>query len=399
MTPFSRTPEASACAGFEVWGKVPDPDALAQMQEACRLPVAVSGVLLPDAHVGYGLPIGGVLAARRAVIPYAVGMDIACRMCLSVFDEPPERLPRKMDTLCAALEHGTAFGVGAYFSPARSHAVMDEDWSFSPVLRRNKDLAWKQLGTSGAGNHFAEFGLLQIFPGVSGLAPGGYTALLTHSGSRGVGGRAAKYYSRMAAELRPGYKKLAWLDEDSPEGREYWRAMSLMGRYSAANHELIHRAVSELSGLQPVACIRNHHNFAWKMDLPGLGRVIVHRKGATPAGRGELGIMPGSMSSPAYVVEGLGNSRSLFSASHGAGRRMSRKQAAKRFDRRQVRNELRAKGIRVLSAGLDEAPGAYKDIDQVLADQSDIVRAVARFEPKIVKMAPGRGGWNLQSDL
>jgi tRNA-splicing ligase RtcB len=161
--------------------------------------------------------------------------------------------------------------------------------------------------------------------------------------------------------------------------------MSLMGEYAAANHDVIHRLVSQLVGAEIVAGVENHHNFAWQEEHAGK-ELIVHRKGATPAGVGVLGIIPGSMADPAFVVRGKGQAESLRSASHGAGRRMSRRQARDTYNWKSVQNDLAKKGVTVLSAGADEVPYAYKRIEEVMAQQQDLVEIVARFDPKIVKM-------------
>lgn len=378
-------------APYTRWGEDLDATAVAQMEHACELPVAVAGALMPDAHVGYGLPIGGVLATEGAVIPYAVGMDIACRMKLSVYDLPPAQLEQRGQRLTEVLNRETRFGLGASFRTRREHAVMDEDWATSPVTGRLKDKAWSQLGTSGSGNHFVELGLLSLEEPELGLAPGTYLALLSHSGSRGVGGAVAQHYSRLAKdlhpELPPQLQRLAWLSLGREVGQEYWRAMTLMGAYAAANHALIHRHVAAALGATVVLDVENHHNFAWREVHDGR-EVIVHRKGATPAGEGVLGIIPGSMGAPGYVVRGRGVAASLDSASHGAGRRMSRTEAKKRFTWDDARRVLDARGVTLISAGLDEVPMAYKDIDQVMAAQRDLVEAIAKFEPKLVKMAP-----------
>ncbi len=380
-------------APCRIWGSGIEPTALQQMKNACSLPVAVAGALMPDAHQGYGLPIGGVLATANAVIPYAVGVDIACRMKLSVYDLPPDALETQPDRLERALERETRFGVGAEFKERRQDAVMDEDWSFSPVVRRFKDKAWAQLGTSGSGNHFVEFGLLTLPRADLGLEPGVYLALLSHSGSRGTGAEVAGYYSRLARELHPELPHelhhLAWLDLSSHAGEEYWRAMQLMGHYAAANHRLIHLHMARHLGAQVLSDVENHHNFAWREHHLGQD-VIVHRKGATPAGTEMLGIIPGSMGTPGFVVRGKGNAASLRSAAHGAGRRMSRTAAKQQFTWRDIEAFLARSGVRVLSAGIDEAPMAYKDIEEVMAAQQDLVEPVARFDPKLVRMSgPG----------
>jgi len=379
---------------YRTWGDDIDEMAHAQMREACKLPHASGAALMPDAHLGYGLPIGGVLALEGAVVPYAVGVDIACRMKLSVLDMSLDSLDDRFDDYCRALEKGTRFGVGSAHKKPQDHHVMDENWNITKVTRQSKDKAWQQLGTSGSGNHFVEFGVLTIGEDDAAddafeLEPGEYVALLSHSGSRGAGAAVCSTYSNIARTKLPkkyeALKNLAWLTLDSEEGQEYWEAMNLMGRYAAANHEVIHRLVSELVGAQIVTGVENHHNFAWKEMHQGR-EMIVHRKGATPAGEGVLGVIPGSMGTPGFVVRGKGEASSFDSASHGAGRCMSRKKANDTFRIQNTRQELKAKGVHILSAGSDEVPGVYKDIHEVMAAQSDLVDIVGRFDPMIVKM-------------
>ena len=389
------------------WGTGLEPDAVGQMQAAMRLPVAVAGALMADAHVGYGLPIGGVLATEGVVIPYAVGVDIACRMKLSVLDLSPEWLDTKADRLTRALEAETRFGVGAEFGkrgdPSRSrpreHPVLDDDWSVSPVTHKHRDRARVQLGTSGSGNHFVEFGTFTVAADEAarlGLAGGGtFLALLSHSGSRGTGAAVCDHYSRLAMDrcrdLPGAMRHLAWLALDSDAGGEYWAAMNLMGRYAAANHACIHRHVVAHLGAEVLLDVENHHNFAWEEEHEIDGtrrRVIVHRKGATPAGEGVLGIIPGSMAAPGFLVRGRGVAGALHSASHGAGRRMSRTKARETYRWKEIRPLLEERGVRLISAGIDEVPHAYKDIHAVMAAQADLVETVARFDPRLVKMAP-----------
>ncbi len=396
---------------YRQWGEGLEHEAVMQMERACLLPVSVAGALMPDAHVGYGLPIGGVLATDNAVIPYAVGVDIACRMKMTVLDIPVRDLEQKQDRLARAIEAETRFGVGATFKHRREHEVMDADWSVSGVTRQNKDRAWAQLGTSGSGNHFVEFGLFtaheEIAPArtLSGQSPakmpaalpaGTYVALLSHSGSRGTGAAVCDHYSKLAfgrcrSALPSELLRLAWLPLDSEEGQEYWSAMELMGRYAAANHWCIHHHIARHLGARVLLDLENHHNFAWKEKhvIGGVEReVVVHRKGATPAGRGVLGIIPGSMATPGFVVSGKGNAESLDSASHGAGRAMSRKAANEKFNWKDVNRFLKQQGVTLISAGLDEVPMAYKNIRDVMAAQHDLVTVLGEFMPKLVKMAP-----------
>ena len=380
---------------YRQWGENLEHDAVMQMEKACLLPVSVAGALMPDAHVGYGLPIGGVLATDNVVIPYAVGVDIACRMKMTVLDLPLRDLERKQDRLTRAIEAETRFGVGANFKERRVHDVLDADWSVSPVTKRFKDKAWSQLGTSGSGNHFVEFGVFTVKEKLGELAPGEYLALLSHSGSRGTGAAVCDHYSKLAIEQFPDLpselKRLAWLALDSQEGREYWDAMELMGHYAAANHACLHRHIAANLGAQVLLDVENHHNFAWKERhvIDGVEReVVVHRKGATPAGAGVLGIIPGSMASPGFVVRGKGNAESLNSASHGAGRVMSRKKANESLSWEKANRLLKERGVTLISAGLDEVPMVYKDIHTVMAAQSDLVEVLGQFDPKLVKMAP-----------
>ena len=201
-----------------------------------------------------------------------------------------------------------------------------------------------------------------------------------------------KHYSKIAMdqhiELPDHLKHLSWLDLDSDAGQEYWAAMNLMGEYASANHDRIHFHMREVLGAEVLVDIENHHNFAWKEEHFGED-VIVHRKGATPAGRGVLGLIPGSMASPTYIVRGLGNPESLNSAAHGAGRVMSRTKAFKTLDREKWMALMKKKGVTLLSAGLDEAPMVYKDINEVMNYQSDLVEPIAQFHPKMVRMAKG----------
>src|SRR5438093_9883274 len=358
----SPPPPRAEPVKYRQWGEGLEHDAVMQMEKACLLPVSVAGALMPDAHVGYGLPIGGVLATENAVIPYAVGVDIACRMKMTVLDIPVRDLEGKQDRLTRAIDAETRFGVGANFKHRREHEVMDADWSVSGATNQNKDRAWSQLGTSGSGNHFVELGLFTAHSKINDLEAGTYVALLSHSGSRGTGAAVCDHYSKIAfsqfKDLPNELKRLAWLSLDSQEGQEYWNAMELMGRYAAANHACIHRHIAENLEAQVLLDLENHHNFAWKEKhvIDGVEReVVVHRKGATPAGQGVLGIIPGSMASPGFVVSGKGNPESLDSASHGAGRAMSRKAVNEKFNWKDVNRFLKQQGVTLISAEIGRA--------------------------------------------
>jgi tRNA-splicing ligase RtcB (3'-phosphate/5'-hydroxy nucleic acid ligase) len=377
---------------FNVFGSEQiEQGALHQMYTAAKLPVSVAGALMPDAHAGYGLPIGGVLATENAVIPYGVGVDIGCRMCLSVFDVNPKELVQREHYFTRELNEATLFGSGAQFDRPADHEVMyRKEFDELGLLKGLQGRAWKQLGSSGSGNHFAEFGIVEITERdvVLGMAAGTYLGLLTHSGSRGLGASIANHYTKLAKQKRRlagDAQNLAWLALDEEAGAEYWMAMNLAGDYASACHHVIHDKIARQLGRQPIGRVENHHNFAWKEVHEGR-EVIVHRKGATPAGKDVLGIIPGSMASPGFIVKGKGVEASLSSASHGAGRVMSRTAALNSVTHKALNELLEKQGVKLIGGGLDEAPFAYKDIHAVMAAQKMLVAVVGTFYPKIVRM-------------
>ncbi|WP_337044866.1 RtcB family protein [Emticicia sp. 17c] len=368
--------------------------ALKQMKTALSLPISVAGALMPDAHQGYGLPIGGVLATTsNTVIPYAVGVDIACRMCLSVFDIRSDFFKRQPHLLQRTLTDNTKFGMGGEIAHKFDESVMDKvEWTATKVIRNLKDKAYRQLGSSGTGNHFVEWGIIEVLADDDLLAipKGEYLALLSHSGSRGFGGGVAEYYSKLAMQITRLPKEaahLAWLDMNTQEGQEYWIAMNLAGDYASANHHEIHNKIAKALGEQPIKRVENHHNFAWKDTLTDGTEVIVHRKGATPAGPNDLGIIPGSMADPGFIVRGRGATAALNSASHGAGRVMSRTKALNSITQSSLKKVLQEKDVHLIGGDLDEAPMVYKNIGTVIAAQTDLIDVLARFTPKIVRMA------------
>lgn len=377
---------------FSVFGQEHiEEGAMHQMYQAAKLPASVAGALMPDAHSGYGLPIGGVLATDNAVIPYGVGVDIGCRMCLSVFDIHPKELTDKESFFARELGEATLFGSGAQFMQAANHEVMDHELFFQlPMLKKLHGKAWKQLGTSGSGNHFAEFGIVEIADKdeTLGIEAGLYVGFLTHSGSRALGANIANHYTKLAISKRrlpQEAKNLAWLSLNEEEGIEYWNAMNLAGDYASACHHVIHAKIAKQLGRKPLKMVENHHNFAWKEQWEGR-EVIVHRKGATPAGKDVLGIIPGSMTADGFIVKGKGVAASVNSASHGAGRKMSRTRAIASVTDKQFKEELKKYGVKLLGGGLDESPFAYKDIHVVMQSQKALVDIVSKFTPKIVKM-------------
>jgi len=382
---------------YQIWGKeFIDAAALEQMQNASDLPISIQGALMPDAHVGYGLPIGGVLATEASkIIPYAVGVDIACRVKLSVFPISAHELEKHKKHFIKLLENNTHFGIGGKSREKIDSSLFDRKiWSEIPILKKMQSRAMDQLGTSGSGNHFVEFGIVKFKESLHEDIDinKNYLGLLSHSGSRGLGANIANHYSKIAMQesnLPKNLRHLAWLDINTEIGQEYWLAMNLAGDYASENHREIHDKMIRDINSNPILQVENHHNFAWKEELEDGEKVMVHRKGATPAGKGVLGFIPGTMSDPGYLVRGLGNKASINSAAHGAGRVLSRRKAKSSLDKKNWYKRLKDEGVHLLSAGLDEAPMAYKNIDKVMNAQKDLVEIVARFDPKIVKMADG----------
>ncbi len=388
----AETPLNEIGIEYNVFGaKHIEDGALAQMQIAAKLPVAVAGALMPDAHQGYGLPIGGVLATNNAIIPYAVGVDIGCRMCLSIFAIEPEQLKKREAYFQRELVDNTLFGAGREFATKTEHEVLDrKEFTEINFLKPLQHKALKQLGSSGSGNHFVEFGKVEITSNDNtfNLPIGNYVGLLTHSGSRGLGANIANHYTQIAMQqtvLPREAKHLAWMSLDTEEGMEYWLAMNLAGDYASACHHTIHAKIAKAIGEKPLEMVENHHNFAWKEMYNGQ-EVIVHRKGATPAAKNVLGIIPGSMTAPGFIVKGKGEPTSLNSASHGAGRKMSRSKALANITHEALRNELKEHGVKLIGGGLDEAPFAYKDINEVMQSQTNLVDVLGKFYPAIVQM-------------
>ncbi|WP_196884853.1 RtcB family protein [Aureivirga sp. CE67] len=378
---------------YKTFGKVQiEQGAIDQMETAMKLPVSKAGALMPDAHQGYGLPIGGVLATENAIIPYAVGVDIGCRMCMSIYDLPVSMLREEKRMFKDLLNVNTRFGRES-FENSMDHEILEhQTFQDIAIVKTLKDRAAKQIGSSGGGNHFVEFGIVEITDENNefDLPTGKYLGLLSHSGSRGMGAFIAKHYTNLAMQnckLPKEAKHLAWLDMNKQEGQEYWLAMNLAGDYASACHHQIHERMEKSLQATTLAMVENHHNFAWKeMDQFGNER-IVHRKGATPAGKGVLGVIPGSMTDPGFIVRGKGSILSLNSASHGAGRKMSRRKAESMLQKKDVKKFLKHHGVEVIGSGLDEAPMAYKDINEVMNYQSDLVDVIGTFQPKIVRMS------------
>lgn len=363
-----------------------------QMEMAMRLPISIAGVLMPDGCAGYGLPIGGVLATtENVVIPYAVGKDIGCRMSLTILDAGADYLKLYHDRIVEALINNTAFGLDGVLPFKQYHPVFDKsEFREIPILKKHREKAVRQLGSSGKGNHFVDICEVELTSNNAlGLSDGNYLAILSHSGSRGLGAGIADYYTAIAKDtcrLPRQAGPFAWLNLNSEAGQEYWKCMEIAGEYSAANHDSIHYNVAKALRLKPLVNVSNHHNFAWKDTLPDGRKVIIHRKGATPAHSAELGIIPGSMATPGYIVSGKGNVESLFSASHGAGRTMSRLDAKNSISRYALKKYLAENNVILIGGTTEEAPQAYKDINKVIESQEELVNIEGIIIPRIVRM-------------
>ncbi|EDP96912.1 RtcB family protein [Kordia algicida OT-1] len=362
-----------------------------QLYTALKLPIAKAGALMPDGHAGYGLPIGGVLAAKNAVIPYGVGVDIGCRMCLSIYDIPISYLEGHKDKYVNMLQEHTKFGGFETHKRINDHEIFERsEFKEIPTVKKLFKKAYTQLGSSGGGNHFVEFGIVDVSDEHNefNVPVGKYLGILSHSGSRGLGANIAKHYTKLAIKQTPlpgEAKNLAWLDLNTHDGQEYWLAMNLAGDYASACHHDIHKRLGKALGARPLAMVENHHNFAWKEIVNG-EELIIHRKGATPAQKGVLGIIPGSMTAPGFIVRGTGNKHSLQSASHGAGRQLSRRKAKQTITQSDIKKQLKDHGVTLIGGGIDEAPMAYKNIHHVMGNQTELVEVVGSFTPKIVRM-------------
>ena len=333
---------------------------------------------MPDSHQGYGMPIGGVIAADGVIIPNAVGVDIGCGM------GAVKTSTSGIDTDTLKLIMGRvheAIPVGF------NHHADAQDWEGfdrAPdlkIIQQELNSARKQLGTLGGGNHFIEFQQDEA----------GTLWVMLHSGSRNFGLKTANVYHKQAQVLCERWhvslpdKDLAFLPIIDQAGHDYYAAMSFCLDFAQASRDHMMQAVmgivSEVTGGSEVDRVNIHHNYA-SMENHFGKNVWVHRKGATRVQAGERGIIPGSMGSSSYIVEGLGNPDSFHSCSHGAGRKMGRKDAGRRLNLEEEQAKMAGivHGLRNAS-DLDEAPGAYKDIDQVMENQTDLVKIAVRLKP------------------
>ena len=376
---------------IKMWLDDIEEDALKQAINLANLPFAFSHIcLMPDAHVGYGMPIGGVLATNNVIIPNAVGVDIGCGMSavetnIKVDDLSREQLTKIMN------------GIRELVPLGFNHQKERQDESLMPqgfqidemeIVKRQYLAALKQLGTLGGGNHFIE---LQ-------RSDNGFLWVMVHSGSRNFGLQVAEHYNKKAKKFNQIYHStidskvdLAFLPFETDDARVYYKEMQYCTQFAFANRKLMmeriqHVVSSVLSAVTFEPIINIAHNYAaWEEHFDT--KVIVHRKGATSAKLGEIGIIPGSQGTKSYIVEGLGNPDSFMSCSHGAGRVMGRKAAIRNLDLDEEKRKLDELGI-IHSirnkSDLEEASSCYKDISQVMALQNDLVKIKTELSPLAV---------------
>lgn len=365
-------------------------NAIDQMYTVMRLPMATRGALMPDAHLGYAMPIGGVAALEGAISPSFVGYDISCMVQLSLLEVDVATFEAEREHFADVLREVTSFGMGADFASGdREHEVMDDSaWHELKIPAKLKSRAQKQLGSSGGGNHFADLVTIEMLNELDDLGSGDrLVGLLTHSGSRGAGHKLATHYVKQAEQytrqIAKGVPKgYEWLPIEHTLGQEYFAAMTLMGRYARANHDLIHDHFCREAGVLTATRIWNRHNYAWIE-----GDEVIHRKGATPANAGQLGLIPGTSGTASYLVQGLGNADSINSSSHGAGRWFSRSEAKRWHDEAKVQKHMQQSDILHFGLEPDESFMAYKDIEMVIGLQSDVlIEPLARMTPRVVLM-------------
>ena len=364
---------------IKLWLNEIEDTALQQARNLANLPFAYKWVaIMPDSHPGYGMPIGGVLAASEVIVPNAVGVDIGCGMCAvktSLTEIDRETLENVLaEVRCVipvGFDHQLEAQTWAGFHDAPDIAIIQQELSS----------ARRQLGTLGGGNHFIEIQ----------QGDDGHIWAMVHSGSRNFGLKTAETYFHIARKLCEKFpndlpdRDLSFLPMDTPQAREYFAAMNYCLQFAQANRDLMMQRITTIlnyvCGASVLETINIHHNFAAFETHYGR-QVLVHRKGATRADAGLTGIIPGSMGSCSYITEGLGNPESFMSSSHGAGRRMGRKEATRELDLAEEQHKMAGIVHHLRSKkDLDEAPGAYKDIDQVMRDQQDLVKIKVKLKP------------------
>ncbi len=366
----------------KMWLEDIEDGALAQIRNLANLPFAFKHIaIMPDSHQGYGMPIGGVLATKGYVIPNAVGVDIGCGMC-AVKTSLTEIDREELKKIMGEIRKVVPVGFNKHKEKQDDAFVPKIDSAMRVVLQEHEN-SLTQVGTLGGGNHFIE-----IQKGND-----GHIWLMIHSGSRNFGLKIAEYYNKLAMEFNekwfssiPKDQELAFLPLDSKEGDEYLREMNYAVSFALANRKLMMDRILEIFNVEHEPMINIAHNYA-TMEHHFGSDVLIHRKGATLAREGTIGIIPGSQGTKSYIVKGKGNTESFESCSHGAGRKMGRNQAIKNLN---LEDEIRKMDEQGIIHGmrnakdLDEAAGAYKDIDVVMENQKDLVEILVELTPLAV---------------
>jgi tRNA-splicing ligase RtcB len=376
---------------IKMWLDEPESGSLEQARNLANLPFAFSHVcLMPDTHQGYGMPIGGVLATDGVIIPNAVGVDIGCGMCAVKTNIRTENVERKQLTdVMRGIRELVPLGFD-HHKERQDESLMPQDCNIDDlvIVKRQYLAALKQIGTLGGGNHFIEMQ----------KCGDGYLWLMIHSGSRNFGLQVAEYYNKVAKQLNKDYfssvspkADLAFLPISADEAHKYYREMQYCTLFAFANRKLMMERIQSVVStvFSNVICdpiINIAHNYAaWEEHFGK--KVLVHRKGATSAKAGEIGILPGSQGTKSYIIEGLGNPESFMSCSHGAGRLMSRSAAVKNLNLKEEMRKLDEQGVIHSIRGksdLEEAASAYKNIEQVMAFQADLVKIKVELSPLAV---------------
>ncbi len=376
---------------IKMWLDEPEEGSIVQAKNLANLPFAFKQIcLMPDTHQGYGMPIGGVLATQGVIIPNAVGVDIGCGMCAVKTNTLADSISKEdIKKIMIGIRELVPLGFDRH-KERQDEDLMPQDFNIDelPVIKNQYLGALKQLGTLGGGNHFIE---LQ-------RCNDGYLWIMIHSGSRNLGKQVADHYNRIARKMNELWfssvnpkADLAFLPFQTDEAHKYYKEMRYCTEFAFANRRLMMERIQEaassaIAGVDFEPIINIAHNYAAFEEHFG-EKVIIHRKGATSAKEGETGIIPGSQGTKSYIVEGLGNPESFMSCSHGAGRALSRSAAVRTLDLETEKRKLDELGIIHSVRGrsdLEEASSAYKDISQVMAFQSDLVKIKTELSPLAV---------------
>ena len=371
---------------IKIWSPLHEVEsqALEQLKNTATLPFIYKHVaVMPDVHYGIGATVGSVVATKGAIVPACVGVDIGCGMMAAKMPFKSKRLPDTLQGLFDSISKAVPVGFDMHNSAVVPLAMVGYEW-LPEKIQDDPMRVVKQMGTLGGGNHFIEV-CIDLEENVW---------VMLHSGSRGIGNKIGNYYIDQAKKIMQVEQikledpDLAYLTDGTEVFNDYWRDLQWAQRYAMKNREvmmsLVMQSIAEVifgdkgTVVTPLLTVNAHHNYAEREDHYG-ENVIVTRKGAVRARVGDMGIIPGSMGTRSYIVEGLGNSESLCSCSHGAGRVMSRGKAKKAFTLADVESQTAGIMCRKDAGIIDELPGAYKSIDQVMEHQKDLVKIVAQL--------------------